>query len=147
MPEGIPADGPLVLHANVLISRIISPGRPAARLVDWALLERDIVVSQPLLTELNAVLSRPKFSKYIDPEGRLAFLAALTGVAKSVELTETVVACRDPADDHILSLALSAKSRLIVSGDRDLLVLHPFRDVSILRPMQVLAAVAGDRET
>ena len=47
--------------------------------------------------------------------------------------------CRDPADDIYLELALAAGADVIVSGDRDLLVLDPWRDVRILAPADFLA--------
>ncbi len=40
--------------------------------------------------------------------------------------------CRDPDDDKFLELALSGDADVIVSGDDDLLVLHPFRGIPIL---------------
>jgi predicted nucleic acid-binding protein len=41
-------------------------------------------------------------------------------------------------------LALAAGAGAIVSGDQDLLVLHPWRGVRILRPAEYLAEVAND---
>ncbi len=51
--------------------------------------------------------------------------------------------CRDAKDDKYLELALAAKAATIVSSDQDLLVLHPWRGVQILRPAAYLAASAG----
>ncbi len=48
-------------------------------------------------------------------------------IKPSVEIVE----CRDPKDDKFLELAYSAKAKCIVSGDQDLLVLHPFRGIPI----------------
>ena len=42
--------------------------------------------------------------------------------------------CRDPNDDMVLALALAAQVDLIVSGDNDLLVQHPFEGVPVLSP-------------
>jgi uncharacterized protein len=42
------------------------------------------------------------------------------------------VECRDPKDDKYLELAVAANAQIMVSGDHDLLVLHPFRGISIL---------------
>jgi hypothetical protein len=35
-------------------------------------------------------------------------------------------------DDKFLELAVNGKANLIVSGDKDLLILNPFRDIPIL---------------
>jgi predicted nucleic acid-binding protein len=45
---------------------------------------------------------------------------------------------RDPKDDAILACAIAARARLILSGDRDLLVLHPDAGIDILTPRQFL---------
>ena len=47
--------------------------------------------------------------------------------------------CRDPDDDKFLELAVSGNADYLVSGDDDLLALHPFREIPILRPAEFLA--------
>ncbi|WP_373274988.1 putative toxin-antitoxin system toxin component, PIN family [Parapedobacter tibetensis] len=37
----------------------------------------------------------------------------------------TLTDCRDPKDNKFLELAVSAKAHAIVTGDLDLLILHP----------------------
>ncbi len=49
-------------------------------------------------------------------------------------VTSTVTECRDPKDDKFLELAISGRASHIVSGDADLLVLNPFREISIVSP-------------
>ncbi|MEJ0017307.1 MAG: putative toxin-antitoxin system toxin component, PIN family [Acetobacteraceae bacterium] len=51
----------------------------------------------------------------------------------------SVAECRDPRDDKYLELALAASASVLVSSDQDLLVLHPWRGISILRPADYLA--------
>jgi uncharacterized protein len=58
-----------------------------------------------------------------------------------VEVIEKVQECRDPKDDKILELALNGQAPYIVSGDRDLLVLNPFREVKIVTVEEFLRAV------
>ncbi len=58
-----------------------------------------------------------------------------------VEIIEKVQECRDPKDDKILELALNGGAKYIVSGDKDLLVLNPFRDVKIVTVEEFLRAV------
>jgi putative PIN family toxin of toxin-antitoxin system len=50
-----------------------------------------------------------------------------------------VAICRDPDDDKFLSLAVSGNADLILTGDDDLLTLHPFRGLNILSPSTYLA--------
>jgi predicted nucleic acid-binding protein len=53
--------------------------------------------------------------------------------------------CRAPKDDCYLALALAAGARAIVSGDEDLLALHPWRGIQVLRPTQFLVEIEADR--
>jgi putative PIN family toxin of toxin-antitoxin system len=48
-------------------------------------------------------------------------------------------ACRDPRDDKFLELAVHGRAEAILTGDRDLLELHPFRGIAILAPAVFLA--------
>ena len=47
--------------------------------------------------------------------------------------------CRDPKDDKFLELALDGQADLLVTGDEDLLALHPWRGIPILSPANYLA--------
>ena len=61
-----------------------------------------------------------------------------------VEPGETIRERRDPNDEKFLELAVSANTSHIVTGDADLLVLQPFREVEILTPDDILKTMAGD---
>jgi putative PIN family toxin of toxin-antitoxin system len=97
-----------------------------------------LIVSSETLLELEAVLSRPKFNAYLAPADRLQFFHRLRRAAMHIGNVAEVSACRDPKDDKFLALALAGHANLILSGDQDLLVLHPFRGINILTPRQYL---------
>jgi predicted nucleic acid-binding protein len=61
-----------------------------------------------------------------------------------VEITENVQECRDPKDDKVLELALNGKAQYIISGDRDLLVLHSFRDVIVTTADEFLKTIESE---
>ena len=46
--------------------------------------------------------------------------------------------CRDPKDDKFLEVALNGRADLILTGDADLLALHPWQNIAILSPAQYL---------
>jgi uncharacterized protein len=129
----------LVLDTNILVSRLLMPGGTAGRAVDHALALGVLLVSDETLTELAEVLSRPKFDAYVSLEDRRHFLRLLGGVARKINITHRVAACRDPKDDKFLHVALNGEADTLVTGDADLLVLHPFHGVAILRPADFLA--------
>jgi predicted nucleic acid-binding protein len=64
----------------------------------------------------------------------MEFLAVLLREPRLVEVTVHVGECRDPRDNKFLELAISGNADCIVTGDQDLLVLHPFRGISIVSP-------------
>ncbi len=82
------------------------------------------------------VLHRPRLARFIDPSGREQVLAPLRALAAWFEPVVRLRDCRDPKDDRYLELALAAGAEVIVSSDEDLLVLHPWRGVQIVRPAQ-----------
>ena len=51
--------------------------------------------------------------------------------------------CRDPKDDKFLDVAINGGADLIVTGDADLLVLHPFEGIEIVTPAAYLARTGG----
>ena len=55
-----------------------------------------------------------------------------------MDIDQTIKECRDPKDDTILEVAINGKATHIITGDQDLLELHPFRGVAILTPKQFL---------
>jgi putative PIN family toxin of toxin-antitoxin system len=96
-------------------------------------------LSAAVEAEIVAVLSRPKFAQVIRRERREYLLDILRGEAVWFEPAVRVTDCRDPKDDKYLELALAAGAEIIVSSDDDLVVLHPWRGVRILRPADYLA--------
>ena len=53
-------------------------------------------------------------------------------------------ACRDPKDNKFLELAITASAQYIISRDEDLLVLHPFRSITICTPKAFIETYRTD---
>lgn len=103
--------------------------------------EVDVFALSPEVeVEIVEVLGRPKLTQSIRRERREHILAILRSEAVWFEPAVRVADCRDPKDDKYLELALAAGAETIVSSDDDLLVLHPWRGVHILRPAEYLAS-------
>lgn len=96
------------------------------------------MISFATLAELSEVLSRSKFRRYIDEEDIRRFLAALARESQWIDAGVQITACRDPKDDKFLSLAVSGHATHIITGDSDLLALHPFQGIQILQPQVFL---------
>ncbi len=127
----MPAERRFVLDTNVLVSALLLDQSVARRAFDKAMESGVLLISQATVEELNEVLRREEFERYVTEDERVEFITALVEAANLVEITETVTECRDPKDNKFLELAACGKATCIVSGDRDLLQLHSFRGVPI----------------
>jgi uncharacterized protein len=128
----------IVFDTNVLVSAALSQQSVPRQAFDRAIGVGQIIVSITALAELREVLNRPRFDKYISIATRTTFLSDFQAATESVEITETIRACRDAKDDQFLELAVSGKAKYLVTGDDDLLSLHPFREILILTPTAFL---------
>ena len=132
-----------VFDTNVVVSALLfSQGKPAQAFFA-ALDEGEVLASADTIKELNDVLGREKFRRYVSEEERASFLQSLLREAELIETREKIRACRDPKDDKYLELAVSGAADCVISGDDDLLVLSPFRGIPILTPDEFLDRLSG----
>jgi uncharacterized protein len=133
-----PHQPPVVFDTNVLVSAALFPpsipGQTLRRAREIGLL----LTTRDLVAELRNVLARNKFDRYVSAPMRDEFLVAYIGEAEFVIVAERLSVCRDPKDDLVLEAAINGQATCIVSGDDDLLVLHPFRSIPILRPAEFI---------
>jgi putative PIN family toxin of toxin-antitoxin system len=125
----------------VIISSLLFEGSNHDLAIRYALQNGNILFSLELIEEIDEVLSRAKFRKYITDEEREEFLDSFIDRGILIEVVDVVKECRDAKDDKILELSLSGKADLIISGDKDLLVLNPFRSIQIQSVEQFLKSV------
>lgn len=129
-----------VFDTNVLISAFLFSQSKPRQALDQATVIGVILLSNSVLSELEEVLYRPKFDRYLTKERRQEFLEDLTENAQFIDVTEQINECRDPKDNKYLELALSGQAECIVTGDDDLLVLNPWRGIEILTVQEFLAS-------
>lgn len=139
----MPSKPRYVFDANAIVSALLLPGSIPRRAFDKACEQGQLLLSELVINELDDVLRRPRLEKYIREDERIHFLVALLREAYIVRVTETVSDCRDPNDNKYLALAHQAEAACIITGDKDLLDLHPYRGIAILTPRQFLNAPAG----
>jgi len=126
-----------VLDTNIFVSYLLRPDTSIAAIVDRIFRVRVALYSDETIVELSRTLRRPKFAAYATREDMRALLAAYVRTGSRVRGVAPVLACRDPKDDKFLALAVAGQADAIVTGDEDLLALHPFRGIPILRPPDV----------
>jgi putative PIN family toxin of toxin-antitoxin system len=126
------------LDTNLLVSAFLFPQSVPGRILDAALAAHQLLMSVSIAAEIMDVMRREKFDSYLSLERRDELVASLIRDCELVETATTITACRDPRDNKILELAVDGAASAIVTGDADLLVLHPFRGISILSPSDFL---------
>jgi len=128
----------VVFDTNVLVSALLFENSTPAQAFFAALKRGKVLLSAPLAEEINRIIYRPKFDRYLTDEQRADFITALVESSVLVEIKETITACRDPKDNMVLELAVSGQAEVIVTGDEDLLILNPFEEIAILNPKDFL---------
>jgi putative PIN family toxin of toxin-antitoxin system len=128
-----------VLDTNTIISALLIRESLPRRAFDHAFAQGSVLVSEQTIAELTDVLQRPRFDRYISLERRLQFLAGFVQDTMLITVTETIADCRDPKDNKFLEVAVCGQADVIITGDQDLLVLSPYRGISIITPRDYLA--------
>lgn len=122
-----------VFDTNSLVSGLLIEGSTTARAIDRAIKLGNLVFSNETLDEFIEVLFRKKFDKYfLNNEERWDAIRRISDVGFFFSPLEIITDCRDPKDNKFLEVAFAAKASCIVTGDKDLLILNPFRRIRIL---------------
>jgi len=121
----------IVVDTNLWISSLF--GKQLSDLIDFIEVESvQVLVSPEQLSEIEQVLQRPRLRKNAGKERITVMRRFLKRKTRMVRPRSQVRVCRDPNDDFLLDLALAGKVDCLVTGDKDLLCLDPFRSIRIL---------------
>ena len=139
----------MAVDTNTLVSGLLFPG-PERRLLIRAVAGRvDLVVSDYVADETLRVLVE-RFADHPAIEEALAWLERLLllfeRMAKAEyegRVDELSRVLRDPKDAPVLAGALAAEVDVLVSGDKDLLVLKEYSGLPVRRTRQVLKELEG----
>ena len=130
-----------VLDTNVLVSALLMKKTLPFKVVDRVFNNGIILRSEATSSELAEVLGRKKFNKYVTAEERQVFLSKFLVASELIEVKITVEACRDSKDDKFLEVRVNGNANFIITGDDDVLSMHPFRKIQILTPQAFFSAV------
>lgn len=117
----------VVLDPNVLISGLIAPGGTTARIL-VALREGafELIASPTLIDEVDTVLKRDKFRRYVSASEAATFIASIRGSCTLMDdpPPSDRALSEDPRDEYLIALARAARADAIVSGDPHLIRLR-----------------------
>jgi putative PIN family toxin of toxin-antitoxin system len=107
----------VVFDTNIIVSAALRSGSLPDTVVNLALDKHvQLCVSEPILVEYAAVLSRPHLA--IDHHNATIALKAVRDAAQVVSPVEAVTACTDPDDNIFLECAQAAKADYLVTGNQ-----------------------------
>jgi len=121
-----------IFDTNTLLSALLFDNSLPALALKKARKSGILLISAETSSEYFSVFCRSKFDKYVSLELRIAFIENIISNALTVEIKELITACRDPKDNMFLSIAVSAAADAIITGDKGLLVLHPFKNIPVI---------------
>lgn len=130
----------IVLDANIFVSATISPSGLCSRIIQQITEQPglfELVLSPLISEEILKSLTRPNILLHskksaIEMKAWVESLDALAVQIVDRQLISHI--CRDPDDEKYLSLAINSSAELIISGDKDLLVLKEIRGIPIMTP-------------
>ncbi|MGD0737305.1 MAG: putative toxin-antitoxin system toxin component, PIN family [Terracidiphilus sp.] len=132
----------IVLDTSTLVSAALKVGSVPHQTLLKALGSCQLCASTETLAELEEVLERLKFDRYVSLESRRTFVGLIRRNVHLFTVDRGLLAvkplCRDTKDQPFLALAMAAEADALVSGDEDLLVLHPWNGIPILTPSEFL---------
>jgi hypothetical protein len=136
----------VVLDANQYVSAVLKPASKPAELVQLALEKKvTLLVSEPILEEIERVLSYPRLQKVhqFAPEEISQYVQNIREAATVTPGRLRIEAVKeDPADDKYLVCAVEGKANYIVSGDRHLRDLEAYGGIPIVDPATFLHLIS-----
>ncbi|HUY53346.1 MAG TPA: putative toxin-antitoxin system toxin component, PIN family [Candidatus Dormibacteraeota bacterium] len=129
----------VVIDSNVWISGLIFGGKPEK--IIKLFLDGDflVIVSAELLSELRRKIIEkfPLFTSSLE-----SLDASILNDAIVVRLgSQTVNISRDPDDNKVIETAIIGHCNYIVSGDKDLLAVGSYKNISIVNPTDFLKII------
>lgn len=131
----------IILDTNILISHALKPSENIAHIVDFSIHSGCLLLSQDTFDEIRNVIERFVKRGFVTVRESSEFLGSLVEAAEWIKILETVQECCDPKDDKFLELAVNGQAEYLITGDQDLLVLHPFRKTHILTAKDFISTI------
>ncbi|MCK5351543.1 putative toxin-antitoxin system toxin component, PIN family [bacterium] len=123
----------VILDTNVFISGVFFGGQPGKILAAWRDGKVRLVLSTEILEEYVEVLRRlEKLYPPVEVKPVIELILAGSEIITVLPLEKPV--CSDPDDDKFIACAMASKARVVVSGDKHLLVMDGIYGLEILTP-------------
>jgi putative PIN family toxin of toxin-antitoxin system len=124
----------IVIDTNVLISAGLLPHSKSAQVLAIAVGQFVIAQNDATWHELETRISKQKFDRYFEKDGRLRHMTQIAQSIKRFKSKAHVNISRDETDNKFIELAIDSASNIIISGDPDLKEIQVYEGIEILSP-------------
>ncbi len=132
----------IVLDTNTIVSAFLFPLSVPGKVFAHVSANCLLLMSLETAAELADVMRREKFDRYLSLAIREELVADAIRDCVFVETSKAIADCRDASDNRLLELAIDGQATALVTGDTDLLAIHPFHGIPILTPLDFLLRFA-----
>ena len=130
------------LDTNVIVSATATRGL-CADVFREVLLSHELIVSEPLLTELSRVLSAKFGADEEMIESVIRILKQEKIFSQPLDLPDLTI--RDRDDLLILASALAGRAEVLITGGKELLALGSIHTLEIISPRQFWEKIVGQQ--
>ncbi len=129
----------VILDSNVIVSAFATRGL-CSSIFELSVLTDTIIISEYILNEVERILKKKIHIPHNIVNQIMNYLKETCEIMSYKELPKRI--CRDKDDDNIIALAFSNNINLIITGDKDLLVLKKYKHISIISPKEYWKNIA-----
>jgi putative PIN family toxin of toxin-antitoxin system len=121
----------VIFDTNVWVSILIGK-RSASIISHLSTGSITLVFTDQLLEEIRLVTARKKLRKYFPKKSVEQLIELIETIGENVEISPTYFESHDPKDNFLLDLIAFSKADFLVTGDKELQTLSPFKTARIL---------------
>ncbi|HEY7467657.1 MAG TPA: putative toxin-antitoxin system toxin component, PIN family [Dehalococcoidia bacterium] len=136
----------VVLDTNIVIGAAITPKGPPGRIIEaWRASAFVLIVSPPMLVEIQRAFEYPRVKRYLAWNGTQVaeFLQLLLQTAILVEPGEALEVVSDTDDNRILEAAVAGDAEYLVTNDDALLQLKTYDGIEIVTAARFTSILAS----
>jgi len=128
----------IILDANIYISFAIRSTALKPLRDAYSAEKFTPLVSTYLLAEVENVLNRPKFDKYIKQDEKELALKRIITLAKIIQIKQPFPEFSDHKDRYLLAMLRDSEAEILVTGDKKLLAVETYNDKTIISPQNFM---------
>jgi len=123
----------VTIDTNILISAFVFPDGIVREIINLAIEKQiEIFISEKIIEEHIRILSGKFHWTDEDIKENLIFLKKIFNIIKTEKKIDIIK--NDEADNRILECAITAGTNFIFTGDKHLLNIKKYKNISILKP-------------